>query len=89
MKLTRRAQFKFSLEVVVELQQLTGKWSAKYRYGSDASGEPLMAGWLMVGTQYDTAAEAADAVLDTVKALFPEVKGSWFKEARAGLSADQ
>jgi hypothetical protein len=83
--MTRRAQFKFSVEVVVELQQLTGKWSAKYRYGPDSSGET---GWMMMGTQHSTAAEAADAVLARVSALFPEVADSWLSGARAGLSAD-
>ena len=83
--MTRRSQFKFSVEVLVELQQLTGKWSSKYRYGPDSSGET---GWMVAGTQFATAAEATDAVLDRVSALFPELSNSWLSEARASLSAD-
>jgi hypothetical protein len=83
--MTRRAQFKFSVEGVVELQQLTGKWASKYRYGPDSSGET---GWMMAGTQFTTASEATDAVLDRVSALFPELSDSWLTEARASLSAD-
>lgn len=77
----RKASFQFSVEVSIEIEALTGKWSAKSRYGQDA-----VTAWIGAGTQYNSADQAAEVVLAKVRALFPDLTGEWFSQAQAQLT---